>query len=224
MNRPSLLPVPVADADRALYLDFEGLMGEVPCLLGVRPGRLGPTEQFILDPRLAPMAGYTSPSVTWPVRAVDPVGLFRRLRTDVRREGLRVFAWSTRESRAMAELLADDPELAAYWTDVVENAVPHAKAWKRRHHAEVEFPKDERRGRHRLECYEELLGMHRTTVHGGGLTTKRIRGVRKGLARHGAADQLTRTQKGYWTKLLVHNELDCAGLATVVTRVAEDRP
>ena len=224
MNRPVRPPVTPADADRALYLDFEGLMGEVPCLLGVRSGLLGPTEQFILDAGLAPMDGYESPSITWTVRAVDPVALFRRLRADVLRDGRRVFAWSTRESQAMADLLAEDPELAAFWTDAVENAIPHARAWKRRHHADVEFPAVDRRGRHRLECYEQLLGIHRMTVHGGGLTTKRIRGVRTGLARHGAADLMTRTQKGYWTKLLVHNELDCAGLAAVVARVAEDQP
>ena len=224
MNRPSQLPVPVTDAAQALYLDFEGLMGEVPCLLGVRDGRRGPTTQFVLDPQMAAMAGYTSPSITWPVRVVDPVELFRQLRADVQRDGLRVFAWSSRESQAMADLLADDPELATFWTDVVENAIPHAKAWKRRHHPAVEFPKDDRRGRHRLECYEGLLGIERATVHGGGLTTKRIRGVRRGLARYGSADLLTRTQKGYWTKLLVHNELDCEGLAAVVARVAEDRP
>ena len=61
-------------------------------------------------------------------------------------------------------------------------------------------------------------------MHGGGLTTKRIRGVRSALARYDSAELMTATQKGYWTKLLVHNELDCAGLAAVVARVAEDRP
>lgn len=224
MNRISPPPVSVTDAEQALYLDFEGLMGEAPCLLGIRFGRRGPTTQFILDPTMVAMDGYTSPSVTWSVRAVDPLELFLRLRVDVLRDGLRVFAWSSRESQAMAGLLAEDPELAEFWTDHVENAIPHAKAWKRRHHAAVEFPKDDRSGRHRLERYEWLLDIHRATVHGGGLTTKRIRGVRRGLARHGTAELLTSTQKGYWTKLLVHNELDCAGLAAVVARVAEDRP
>jgi hypothetical protein len=224
MNRPSRIPISVADAEQALYLDFEGLMGEVPCLLGVRFGRRGPTAQFVFDPQLVAMDGYTSPSITWSVRVVDPVELFRQLRVDVLREGLRVFAWSTRESLAMAELLAEDPDLARFWTDYVENAIPHAKAWKRRHHAMVDFPKDDRGGRHRLERYEWLLGLHRAPVHGGGLTTKRIRSVRRALARYGSADLMTATQKGHWTKLLVHNELDCAGLAAVVARVAEDRP
>ncbi len=222
--RPRRHPVSVADAEQALYLDFEGLVGEVPCLLGVRFGRRGPTAQFVLDPQLVAMGEYRSPSITWSVRVVDPVELFRRLREDVLRDGLRVFAWSRREAAAMADLLADDPGLAEFWAGYVENAIPHAKAWKRRHHAAVEFPKDDRGGRHRLERYEWLLGIHRSPVHGGGLTTKRIRSVRRGLARYGSADLLTRTQKGHWTKLLVHNELDCAGLAAVVARVAEDRP
>ncbi len=224
MNRPSRPPISVADAEQALYLDFEGLMGEVPCMLGVRFGRRGPTVQFILDPQLVAMESYSSPSVTWSVRVADPVALFRQLRVDVLRDGLRVFAWSSRESRAMTELLAADPDLAEFWTGAVENAIPHARAWKRRHHAAVEFPKDDRGGRHRLERYEWLLGIRRATVHGGGLTTKRIRGVRSALARYGSAELMTATQKGYWTKLLVHNELDCAGLAAVVARVAEDRP
>jgi len=224
MNRPTRTPISVTDAEHAMYLDFEGLMGEVPCLLGIRYGHGGPTVQFILDPQLAAMESYSSPSITWLVRAADPVELFRRLRADVLRDGLRVFAWSSRESRAMAELLAPDPDLAEFWTDYVENAIPHARAWKRRHHADVDFPKDGRGGRHRLECYEGLLGIHRAPVHGGGLTTKRIRGVRSALARHGSSELMTVTQKGYWTKLLVHNELDCAGLAAVMERVAEDRP
>ena len=224
MNRPTRTPISVADADAALYLDFEGLVGEVPCLLGVRFGRRGPTAQFILDPQLAEMEGYESPSITWPVRVADPLELFRQLRGDVLRDGLRVFAWSSRESAAMAELLADDPHLATFWTDCVENAIPSAKVWKRRHHPLVEFPKDDRGGRHRLDRYESLLGIRRAPVHGGGLTTKRIRSVRGALARYGSADLMTVTQKGHWTKLLVHNELDCAGLAAVVARVAEDRP
>jgi len=224
MTRPSRPPISVSDAEHALYLDFEGLVGEVPCLLGVRVGHGGPTLQFILDSRLAPMETYSSPSVTWSVRTADPVELFRRLREDVLQAGLRVFAWSSRESQAMTEVLGDDAALADFWTDCVENAIPHARAWKRRHHPDVEFPKGDRGGRHRLECYESLLGVHRAPVHGGGLTTKRIRGVRSALALRGSAERMTTTQKGYWTKLLVHNELDCAGLAAVVGRIAEDRP
>ena len=63
MNRPSRPPISVADAEQALYLDFEGLMGEVPCMLGVRFGRRGVAERAVVPPPREVLGPFPRPVV-----------------------------------------------------------------------------------------------------------------------------------------------------------------
>jgi hypothetical protein len=222
-KKAGLRPLSAAEATRAVFIDFEGTRGDPPTLLGVYQARDGSFRQTVLEQALRLASGYRSPRVSWPVDEDSPVGALERLRDVVEAKRLRVFAWTKFERRAIRKLLADFPRLRRFWADRVEDAVPYAKAWKRRAHPDKVLPNKKGRGRHTLENYEKLVGLKRHTMHGWGLTGKRIRGVRAALAKRGSMKRLTRTQKGYWTNLLIHNRDDCVGLAEVL-KAATERP
>ncbi len=222
-KKAGLRPLTAAEARRAVFIDFEGTRGDPPSLLGVYSARTGSFRQTVLEQALRPAAAYSSPRITWPVGEDSPVGALESLRQVVEAKGLRVFAWSKLEQRMIRKLLADFPRLRKFWMDRVEDAIPCAKAWKRRAHRDMVLPRKKGRGPNTLENYEKLVGLKRHNIHGWGLTGKRIRGVRAALALRGSMKRLTRTQKGYWTNLLIHNRDDCLGMAEVL-RVATERP
>jgi hypothetical protein len=215
-KKAGLRPLTAAEARRAVFIDFEGTRDDPPTLLGVYQARNGSFRQTVLEQALRPASGYRSPRVSWPVDEDSPAGAFERLRDVVEAKGLRVFAWTKLEQRTVRKLLVDSPRLRKFWADRVEDAIPYAKAWKRRAHPDKRMPNKKGRGPNTLENYEKLVGLKRHNIHGWGLTGKRIRAVRAALARRGSMKKLTRTQKGYWTNLLIHNRDDCVGLAEVL--------
>jgi hypothetical protein len=209
-----------AKAKRAVFIDFEGTRKDSPSLLGVYIAGRKSFSQTVMEKALYPAALYKSPKITWPVKAASPVEALDKLRRAVESKGLRVFAWSKLEQRIIIKLLAGSPELREFWKGRVEDAIPYAKAWKRRAHPDAKLSRKKGRGPNTLENYEKLIGFKRHTIHGWGLTGKRVRGVRAALAKRGSMKKLTRTQKGYWTNLLIHNRDDCRGIAEVMAVVA----
>ena len=214
-------PLRPAEARRALYIDFEGTRADAPSLLGVYIAGRKRFYQTILEPALHPAASYKSPNITWSVEAASPVEALDKLRRLIgSRKRMRVFAWTKVEQREVLKFLKDFPGRREFWKGGVEDAIPYAKAWKARAHPDVKLSRKKGRGPNTLENYEKLIGLKRHTVHGWGLTGKRVRGVRAALARRGSMKKLTRTQKGYWTNLLIHNRDDCRGMAAVMAAVA----
>jgi hypothetical protein len=209
-----------AEAKRAAFIDFEGTRKDSPSLLGVYIAGRKSFSQTVMEKALYPAALYKSPKITWPVKAASPVEALDKLRRAVESKGLRVFAWSKLEQRIIIKLLAGSPELREFWKGRVEDAIPYAKAWKRRAHPDAKLSRKKGRGPNTLENYEKLIEYKRHTIHGWGLTGKRVRGVRAALAKRGSMKKLTRTQKGYWTNLLIHNKDDCRGMAEVIAVVA----
>jgi hypothetical protein len=208
-------------AKRAVFIDFEGTRDDAPSLLGGYIAGRKEFYQVILEPALYPAAQYKSPKITWPVRTSTPFMALDRLRHLIEsRKRMRVFAWTRVEQREILKLLKDFPELREFWSGRVEDAIPYAKAWKRRVHPDVKLSRKKGRGPNTLENYEKLIGYKRHTIHGWGLTGKRVRAVRAALAKRGSMSKLTRTQKGYWTNLLIHNKDDCRGMAEVMAVVA----
>jgi hypothetical protein len=210
-------------AQRAIYLDFEGTAVDSPSLLGV----LVEDEftQYVFEPDLEPAARAKAVDLGGTCRFTTPEEAFRDLRRRIGQERRRVFAWSTREQVAIGELVSD-PDDRTFWTATVENGIPVAAAWKRRHHRHVTFPKGPRgrSGRNVLSRYLDLIGYPVPSVHGPGNTAARIRFVRGALAKRGSYEALTPVQKAKWTNLLLHNRHDCAGLRALMEAVALDRP
>jgi hypothetical protein len=221
MKTALLQPLTARKARLAVYIDFEGTRDDAPSLLGVYVAGRRRFYQTILEPALHPAASYKSPNITWPVKAASPVEALDKLRRLIEsRKHMRVFAWTKVEQREILKFLKDSPGRRGFWEGRVEDAIPYAKAWKGRVHPDVKLSRKKGRGPNTLENYEKLIGLKRHTVHGWGLTGKRVRGVRAALARRGSMKKLTRTQKGYWTNLLIHNRDDCRGMAVVMHAVA----
>ena len=223
-EKAALRPLRAAEAKRAVFIDFEGTRRDLPSLLGVYIAGKKSFSQTVMEQALYPAVLYKSPKIGWRVKAVGPAEALEKLRCVVESSRLRVFAWTTLEQRTIIKLLKGFPELREFWKDRVEDAIPYGKAWKRRVHPEVKLSRKKGRGPNTLENYEKLIGFKRHTIHGWGLTGKRVRGVRAALAKRGSMKKLTRTQKGYWTNLLIHNKDDCRGMAEVMRVVAGTRP
>lgn len=213
-------PLTAAEARRAVFIDFEGTRKDPPSLLGVYVAGKRPFRQYVIDPVLSAAAKYKSPRVAWRVKASGPVEALEELRRIVEPRGRRVFSWSKVERIEIAKLVAGRPGLAAFWAGRVEDAIPYAKAWKARAHPGVKLKTRPGRGRNTLENYEALIGLDRHASHRWGNTGKRVREVKEALRKRGSMARLTRTQKGYWTNLLIHNENDCRGMAAVVAVIA----
>jgi len=221
---PALRPLTAREAKRAVFVDFEGTRKDSPSLLGVYIAGRKSFSQTVMEKALYPAAKYRSPKITWPVKAASPVEALAKLRRAVESRRLRIFAWTTLEQRTIIKLLKGFPELREFWKGRVENAIPYAKEWKLRARPDAKLSRKKGRGPNTLENYEKLIGFKRHTIHGWGLTGKRVRGVRAALAKRGSMKKLTRTQKGYWTNLLIHNRDDCRGMATVMAVVARESP
>jgi len=223
-EKAALRPLRAAEAKRAVFIDFEGTRKDLPSLLGVYIAGKKSFSQTVMEQALYPAVLYKSPKIGWRVKAAGPAEALEKLRCVVESRRLRVFAWTTLEQRTIIKLLKGFPELREFWRGRVENAIPYAKEWKRRVHPEVKLSRKKGRGPNTLENYEKLIGFKRHTIHGWGLTGKRVRGVRAALAKRGSMKKLTRTQKGYWTNLLIHNRDDCQGMAAVMAVVARESP
>jgi len=220
-KRAELRPLKPSQAKRAVFIDFEGTRDDEPSLLGVYIAGRDKFYQTVMEPALYKTALYKSPKITWQVNAATPAEALDKLRRLIEsRKRMRVFSWSKLEQRMINKLLKDSPELREFWKDRVEDAIPYAKAWKRLAHPDVKLSRKKGRGPNTLENFEKLIGFKRHTIHGWGLTGKRVRGVRAALAKRGSMKKLTRTQKGYWTNLLIHNRDDCRGMTAVMAAVA----
>jgi len=127
-KRPRLM---LAEARRALYLDFEGRRGEKPAVLGTlwspNGGAKIASRQYLLDPRLAsaklPGAGTTS-------LQGELGSLLRRCR----KENRLLVGWSTHEVKKVKEWA---PELADDFDELFRDAKAVAKIWRLRLHPEL---------------------------------------------------------------------------------------
>jgi hypothetical protein len=206
-----------------VYIDFEGTAVEAPSLIGVLVD--DEFTQYVFEPILEPAAKAKAAERGGHCRFMSAPEALASLRSRVEREGRLVFAWSNHERDAIAQLV-DDPEEQAFWARTVQNAIPFARAWKKRHHGDVVFPKGPRgrSGANALSRYFELIGYEVPRIQGPGNTASRIRYVRAALARRGRFEALTTVQKNKWTNLLKHNRHDCVGLRALVAQVALDLP
>ena len=226
-------PSPEITPEEALfgiYLDFEGTAVDPASLLGVLSfdGEQTDFTQFVFEEDLWPAAAAAPPHKdghTAPTEADFDVTM-ALLHDWATTEGLRLFAYSSRELGEITDRLTDET-LAGWWESNLINVIPHAKRWKRRHHRDVEFPKSSygMGGKNTLARYEELIGFDVPKAFGPGNSAQRIRSARSMLQkRDGDYERLTPVVKGKWTKALLHNWYDCEGLRQLVTVIAHDVP
>jgi len=213
------------EAQRAIYIDFEGTAVDPPSFLGVlwfSDSGERDFKQLILEEALWPMT-IGKPSTefgpctkeTW-----KGLGAIRKLSVDEERL---VIAWSTHESSELAQRV--DGLDGEWFSENVVNAIPIAKFWKKKAFPEVVFkksPKKWKMGKNSLDQYMRLIDYQVPKAFGPGNSASRIRAVREMLLKKGGDySLLTPTAKGKWTKALLHNWHDCNGMREVMIRCAE---
>ena len=213
------------EAQRAIYIDFEGTAVDPPSFLGVlwfSDSGERDFKQLILEEALWPMT-IGKPSTefgpctkeTW-----KGLGAIRKLSVDEERL---VIAWSTHESSELAQRV--DGLDGEWFSENVVNAIPIGKFWKKKAFPEVVFkksPKKWKMGKNSLDQYMRLIDYQVPKAFGPGNSASRIRAVREMLLKKGGDySLLTPTAKGKWTKALLHNWHDCNGMREVMIRCAE---
>jgi hypothetical protein len=202
-----------------IFMDFEGNKDKPPTFLGALERSVnGETfNQYILEDAFAVLA----PSEKRPQLLVDSLSnILKDLDT---RHGMNaiVYAWSSHEQTVIDELLSD-ADLSSQWTDRIIDAKKLAKRWAKVTFPSHQFEKTERRGRHTLDQYLELIKYKVPTVHGAGKTGKRLRSLRETLIKGQPFESWPTSKKKYWTNLLAHNKHDCYGMMAIIDRISAD--
>jgi hypothetical protein len=202
-----------------IFIDFEGNKGKTPTLLGVleRTTNFEIFHQYILEDIFAVL----SPSEKHPRLLVNSLdNILKDLDT---RHGANaiVYAWSTHEQTVIDELLSD-ADLSSQWTDRIIDAKKLAQRWAKVTFPNHQFKKTERRGRHTLDQYLDLIKYKVPAVHGAGKTGKRLRSLRETLIKGQPFESWPTSKKKYWTNLLAHNKHDCYGMMAIIDRISAD--
>ena len=219
-------PLTLSEAQRAIYIDFEGTAVDPPSLLGIvwRDGDEVKFVQYVVEEELWPAAEAKSPDHGGECRKATWADL-AEIRHRAESERRRVFAWSTHEADVLSEHVPSQAD-REWFAANVENAILNAKAWKKINHPDVIFRKDPKNpyvGKNQLHKYFGLINYDVPKAFGPGNSAQRIRKVREMLKeRGGDYSALTGTKKGQWTKALEHNWHDCDGLREVILQCAAD--
>jgi hypothetical protein len=228
MVRRKLPTLSADDAERALYVDFEGTAVDPPSLLGVLCVDLdGPRfVHYVLERQLwsAAQAKGNDPDWPWDCLPADWSDL-TLLRQRSEAEDRRVVAWSVHEREQLVAHASSGSDRAWFDQNVI-NAIPLGRRWQRRFHPDAALEKDPEnwmRGRHQLQRYFDLVDYEVDKAFGPGNSAQRIRTVRNQLVkRNGDYAAVTPVAKAKWTKALKHNYYDCDGLSAVMIRCAID--
>jgi len=188
--------ISLAEAQRAIFIDFEGFVKETPSLIGICIEKS--FEQIVLTEDLRSAANAKN------LRFIDGNTLIKQLVNQAKKENRRIVAFSTHELAKCREYFNVD--LSPFYC----NANSVAKAWKRK-----KFPEIKKRFSG-LKQYLSFIGFERGAYLGDRQSTQRIQSVRKMLAVKGDYEKLTPTVKAKWTKLLEHNEIDVLGMKKLV--------
>ncbi|MEO8463120.1 MAG: hypothetical protein ABI555_07895 [Chloroflexota bacterium] len=196
-----------AEAQRALYIDFEGGRGKPPVLLGIlRRGRKG-TEPSVFQAVLDPVFEAAGPASRAFRKAVE-TAVQRAERGD-----RRIVSWSQYDLKVVRSLADEDPDLVARFERRYVNALAVAKSWAWQLHR-ADKPTDGK-----LSAYLELVGYEVPAGAGSGHVGKTIRDLRPTLEK---GRPLTALQAGKWARLLEHNRHDCAGMRKICIRASRE--
>lgn len=132
---------------RGLFIDFEGNKDREPSLLGSYwiDGDRPRFEQYVMEPCFWPLAemGLRPTMHTQALMPCNFSEALQGLAHRARSENRLLFAWSSREIKAIQRYL-HDPELVAWYEANLVNVLKPAKSWKRRVHPGVVWKRRDR--------------------------------------------------------------------------------
>ena len=191
-------------ANRAIYLDFEGFKGKPPAIAGFSFDNQ--FEQVVLDPVLEGAAAAHGLSVL----TLDE--FVRNLLDECKTNGRFIIAFSDHERAVILREL--DLDIRNYY----KNALRLANRWRHKYHPHEEW------GKASLARYLELPGIdYEIPSHlGKGSATARLRSVSEGLETRGDYAKLVASQKKKWADLLEYNRHDVLALEYLTRKAAEE--
>ena len=211
------------EAQRAIYVDFEGVMNAAPVLLGafwVDDLEGEHFVQYVFDPILKTAAeakSFANDGECVYLPTMEEA--LEKLCAIAEREDRLFVEWSIREEEAVREA-AVAAAVSTCFASRVRNGLPMARQWKNRLHPKVEFPKNERGRSNTLTNFMAFMGMPAPSHLKPAAS--RIREVSRQITRGGSYEAITGVAKAKWTKLLQHNKWDCRGTRHVLMGVCEE--
>ena len=188
------------EAQRALYIDFEGGQDQPPVLLGILGHRGKGAEpnvfQVVLDPEFE-RAGPESRGLKEAIKIV-----VQRAEHGERR----IVSWSQHDLEVVRGLRDEDPELVGRFERRYANALSLAKRWANKLHPE-DKPADGQ-----LAGYLTMIAYEVPPDAEAGHVGATIRALRPRLH---SGKPLTAGQERRWARLLTHNRYDCDGMRAV---------
>lgn len=191
--------ISISEAERAIYIDFEGFSEKAPSLIGIQCE--DKFWQVVLTDDLALAAAAKDILVCDGKQVISD--LFNRARSEHRK----IVAYSSFEKEQCYKWYQIDISSAYVNANLV------AKSWKK-----VAHPKIRVSG---LKDYLKLVNYPRGDYLGIKQSTQRIASVSEMLAKRNSFDALTPVVKAKWTKLLEHNKIDVEGMKFLVLRTLE---
>jgi hypothetical protein len=187
-------------AERAIYIDFEGFMDKAPSLVGVLVDDT--YQSIVLDPELTLAAD---------AKQLPVMGLNEFVQSLLRQsvdEDRYIVGFSYHEKNTVLEYAGID--ISHRYRD----AHKVAKTWANR------LP-DDKPESWRLVTFLKFIGFEYTN-YGQSLVTKWLRAVIDKSNKEGSLDACSPTVKGHWTKLLRYNEQDCRGTKALMLHALRD--
>ena len=220
---PLSLLTPV-EAQRAIYIDFEGFKDESPSFMGWvwAVGRKASDDNItcihdIHKVELHPVIDEYTPSLPgikhYEQRDYSLSQSINDLARRAFQQDRRIVSWSTHEINKVAEAELEDELLEMFRVNYRDGKVT-AKTWFK------QLGEDTSNQSNKLVRYLERANYPLTEDYGLGQTTKRLKSVISGLDTRGSWSQLLSSQKTNWENLLLHNFVDCHGLRHVVKLAA----
>ena len=206
----------VSEAQRAIYIDFEGFKGKSPTFFGWvwAIGKKASDDHIacihdIHDKALWPLVGEVElPSGTVDTYQQRPFTVGQSINDLARRadkQDRRIVSWSTHEMIKIAESELSPSLLRMFEHKYLDGKVT-AKKWFK------QLDLGTAKGTNTLVRYLEQARYPLPDTYGFGQTTKRLKSVLGGIENKGSWSRLLESQQEKWVGLLVHNFADCHGL------------
>lgn len=199
-----------AQAERGIYLDFEGNIDEPPAVVGIRiDDRI---EHVILDPSLAPYVGLTNAKYTVHVASLET--MLSSIRERSEHENRLVFGFTMHEAM-IVDTYCTDEVLAQWFTENYVNAKKSIDRWIRSRVRAGEIPEPPDRS---LLSAMATVDISYKPGAGVGVVGPTLKRLRSQLQKKGDVTLVSRGTKIHWWKVLSHNSTDLDATQTLLQR------
>lgn len=195
------------EADRAIYLDYEGNIGRDPVLLGWMID--GALYGAVVDPTFHTCAHrYRAKHIG----CADHLELVTSLVEQAETEDRKLISWSQHDYKFLCEQLGIGATTRLQ--GIYRNAIPTAKRWHW-------HTKDVAASDRSLSYFMELMGYEVPTKYGQGVVGNALRLMRHQLTLNGRYEHLSPKARYGWQSVVKHNMHDLQAMA-LVTLVASE--